>query len=92
VATILIVGGMGIPSIHQLAVAACQCRYCVAFFQTFFVQVASPTSQATERLLAVCPDMTKLLEVVALCKTILNFIHVYPDSSVAKACQSENVM
>jgi hypothetical protein len=75
-AATLIVVGMGILSVHQHAVAACQCRCCVAFFRVFFVQVATPTPQATEMLLADCPGMAKLLAVVALRKTILYFIHL----------------
>jgi hypothetical protein len=32
-----------------------------------------------ERLLAVCPDMAKLLAVMALYKSSLGFIDLYPD-------------
>jgi hypothetical protein len=43
------------------------------------VQVAAPAPQTTGRLLAVCPDVAELLEVMALRKPILSFIGLYLD-------------
>jgi hypothetical protein len=57
---------MGFFSVHQLAVAACRYRCCVALFRAFLVQVTAPTPRTRGRLLAVTPDMTELLAVVAL--------------------------
>jgi hypothetical protein len=41
-------------------------------------------------LLAVCPDVAELLAVVALRKSILGFVRLYPDSNVAEVRQPEN--
>jgi hypothetical protein len=41
-------------------------------------------------LLAVCPDVAELLAVMALRKTILSSICLYPDCDVAEAWQLEN--
>jgi hypothetical protein len=64
----------------------------IFFFRTLFVQVAATAPQTTGRLLAVFPNMAKLLAVIALCKPILSFIVFYPDCNVAKAWQSENFL
>jgi hypothetical protein len=56
------------------------------------VQVAAPSPQATGRLLAVCSDVAELLAAVALRKTIMSFVHLYPDCNVAEAWQSENFL
>jgi hypothetical protein len=49
-----IVGGMGFPSVHQLAVA--RYRRCIALFRSLFVQ---------GKLLAVIPDWAEFLTVLA---------------------------
>jgi hypothetical protein len=51
-----------------------------------------PRTTNTGRLLAVCPNETELLAVIALRKTIRNFIGLYIDYDVAKAWQSENFL
>jgi hypothetical protein len=52
------------------------------------VQIAASTPQTKGRLLAVCLNMAQLLAVMALRKTILRFIGLYPDCNVVKAWQS----
>jgi hypothetical protein len=47
--------------------------------------VATPTPQATGRLIAVCPDVAELLAVVEVPKITLHSTHFHPDCSVAKA-------
>jgi hypothetical protein len=56
------------------------------------MQVAALASQRTGWLLAVCPNMAELLAVMALRKTNLGYISLYPDCDVAKAWQSENFL
>jgi hypothetical protein len=51
------------------------------------VQVAAPAPQITGRLLAVFPNVAKVLAVMVLRMTILSFIGLYPDCDVAKAWQ-----
>jgi hypothetical protein len=46
------------------------------------MQVAATTPQAGVRLLAVCPDMSRLLAVVALRKGILRSVCLYLDGDV----------
>jgi hypothetical protein len=79
-------------SVHQLAVVACRYRCCIALFQAFLAQVTVPTSHTMGRLLAVSPDMAKLLAVVTLHETSLGFVPFYPDCNMAKAHQFEYFM
>jgi hypothetical protein len=51
-----------------------------------------PATQAAGKLLAVCPDVAEIMAVVALSKTILSFIGLYPDWDVAEAFQSEKFL
>jgi hypothetical protein len=83
---------MGFLFFHQLAVAACWCGRCISFFRTLLVQVAAPTPQTTGRLLAVFSNVAELLAVMALHKTILGFIGLYPNCDIAEALQSENFL
>jgi hypothetical protein len=77
----------------QVAVAACRCWRSVLPVRTVSMQVAAThTPQAAVRLLAICPDVAKLLEIVALRKGILWFIHLYLDGNVAGARESEDVL
>jgi hypothetical protein len=69
--TATIVGGMCCFSFSQLAVAACRCWRSVLPLRTVCMQVADHTPQAAARILAICPDVAKLLAAVALCKGIL---------------------
>jgi hypothetical protein len=55
------------------------------FLRALLVQVTAPTPQAAGRLLAVCRDMARLLAIMALPKTILSSICLYPDCNVAEA-------
>jgi hypothetical protein len=50
----------------------------------FSVQVTASAPQAAERLLAICPDVAELLAVMALRKTILSSICLYPYCDVAE--------
>jgi hypothetical protein len=56
------------------------------------VQVAATTPQTTGGLLAVCPDVGEMLAVVALRKSILGFVRLYPDSNVAEVGQPEKLL
>jgi hypothetical protein len=76
--TTTIVGETRFLSVHQLAVVAYQYQCCVALFQAFLVQVIDPISQAMWRLLAVSPDMAKLLASVTFSETRLGFVRLYP--------------
>jgi hypothetical protein len=56
------------------------------------MQVAAPTLQASERLLAIRPDVASLLAVEALCKGILWFVRLYLDGNVAEVIELEDVL
>jgi hypothetical protein len=77
---------------HQLAVAACRCWCCVAFFRLLLVQVTVPIPHTRGRLLAVSPDMTELLAVVTLREISLSFIRLCSDCNMAKARQFEYLL
>jgi hypothetical protein len=49
------------------------------------VEVTSPASHSTGRLLAFNPDMAKFLSVVTLPETSINFVYLYPDCNIATA-------
>jgi hypothetical protein len=66
-------------SVQQLAVAACPYGCCIALFRAFLVQVTAPTPHTRVTLLAVSPDMAKILAVETLRETSLSFLGVYPD-------------
>jgi hypothetical protein len=56
------------------------------------VQVTAPAPQAAGRFLAVCPDVTELLMVIAvLLKTILSSICLCPNYDITEALQSEKL-
>jgi hypothetical protein len=61
-----IIGGMGLLSLHQLAVTPSWSGGSVFSFRALFVQVATPAPQTTGRLLTVGPNVAELLAVVAL--------------------------
>jgi hypothetical protein len=85
----LIICGMEFFSFHQLTVAACWGGRYIPFLGALLVQVTTPAPQVAGRLLAVCPDVAKLLAVMALLKTILSSVCLYPDRDMAEAWQSE---
>jgi hypothetical protein len=72
-------GELGFLSAHQLAVAACRYRCCVALYRAFLVQVTTPAPHTAGRVLAGSPDMAEFLAVVAMRETSLGFIRPYPD-------------
>jgi hypothetical protein len=80
-----IIGRMGFLFFRQLTVAACWYGRCISFFRIVLVKVADPAPQTTGRLRAVYLNMAELVAVMALRKSILNFIGSYPDCDVAKA-------
>jgi hypothetical protein len=82
------VGGMGVSSFRQSTVAACWGGRYIPFLGSLLVQVTA-SAQAAGRMFAVCPDVAELLAVMALRKTILSSICLYPDCDVAEAWQSE---
>jgi hypothetical protein len=53
------------------------------------MQVSASTPQAARRLLAIGPDVAKLLAVVTLRKGVLGFVRLYLDGDVAEAGQFE---
>jgi hypothetical protein len=55
------------------AIAVALHRFCVCLFREFPMQVATIASQIFRGLLAVGPDMAKVLAVVSLCKASLSF-------------------
>jgi hypothetical protein len=77
---------------HQLAVAACRYRCCIALFRAFFLHVTAPTPHTTERLLAVSRDTAEMLAVVTLREASVGFVRLCPDYSVAKARQFEYLL
>jgi hypothetical protein len=83
---------MGSLSVHQLAVAACWYRHCIALFRAFLVQVTAATPHTTRRLLAVRQNMAELLAVLTLHETSLGFVRLYPDLNIAKSRQFEYVI
>jgi hypothetical protein len=70
---------MGFLSYHQQTVAASWCGRCTSFFRTLLVQVVATAPQTSGRLLAVFPNVTEILAVMALRKPVLSFIGLYPD-------------
>jgi hypothetical protein len=82
-----IIGEMRFLSVHQLPVAACPYRFCIALFQGLFVQVAAPTQHTTGKLLAVSPDMAEVLALVALYENSLGFARHCSDCHITKAYQ-----
>jgi hypothetical protein len=56
------------------------------------VQVAASTAHATWRLVAVSPDVAKLLTVVTLSEAILGFVPLYLNGDMTEACQFENYL
>jgi hypothetical protein len=52
----------------------------------------APAPQAARWLFAICPYVAKLLAAVALRKGILGPVRLYPDSVVAEAWQTENIL
>jgi hypothetical protein len=83
---------MGFFSFRQPAVSACWGGRCIPFLGALLLQVTAPAPQAARRLLAVCPHVAELPAVMALRKTILSSMCLYPDFDVAEACQSENFL
>jgi hypothetical protein len=83
---------MGVFSFRQPAVTARCGGRCIAFLGALLLQVTAPSQQAAGRLLAVSPDVTELLVVMALRKTILSSICLHPDCDVAEAWQSEDFL
>jgi hypothetical protein len=81
------VGGLRLPSVHQLAVTACRYRCCIALFRALLVQVTAHTPHTTSRLLAVSSDMAELLAVVTLRETCLSFVRLCRDCNMTKAHQ-----
>jgi hypothetical protein len=58
----------------HLAVAARQHWGGIPILWVVFVQVAATTPQAARRLLAICPDVGKLLAIIALGKGMLRYV------------------
>jgi hypothetical protein len=54
--------------------------------------VTGAAPQAAGRLFAICQDVAELLAVVALGKIILGSISLHPDSNVAEARQTKNIL
>jgi hypothetical protein len=61
-------------------------------FWAFLVHVTVPTAHTMVRLLAVTPDMAKLLAIVTLRETDLGLVRIYPDCNMAKPRQFEYLM
>jgi hypothetical protein len=65
------------------AIAATRTIFCIVLFGAFPMQVATTTPQTSSGLLAVGPDMAKVLAV--LCKASLSSVSLYFDNSMVKA-------
>jgi hypothetical protein len=74
VATASIAGGIRLLSVHQIAVAACRYRCCIALFRALLVQVTALTQHT-----AASPDLAEFLAVITLCETSLSFVLLCPD-------------
>jgi hypothetical protein len=61
-------------SFYYGAMAAILCRFFILLFGVFLIQVATITPQTSRGLLAVGPDMAKVLAVVALRKASLSSV------------------
>jgi hypothetical protein len=61
-------------SVYYGAIAANQLRFCIHLFGAFPMQVATTIPQTSRGLLAVGPDMAKVLAVVALHKASLSSV------------------
>jgi hypothetical protein len=59
-------------------------------WKMYFLSRGTPCAGA--RLLVVCPDVVEMLAVMALRKTILSSICLYPDCYVTEAWQSEHFL
>ena len=51
-----------------------------------------PTPHTTGRLLAVSRDMAELLAILTVRESIMVFVRLYPDCSMAKACHVVDVV
>jgi hypothetical protein len=63
-----------VSDLYWCSIAAAQRRFCICFFRTFPMQVATTAPQTSRGLLTVDPDMAKALPVVALCKASLSSV------------------
>jgi hypothetical protein len=86
-----IICGVGLFSFHQPTFTAYWSGRCTPFLGALLVQVTA-SAQAAGRMLTVCPDVEELLAVMALRKTILSSVCLYPDCDVAEVLQSENFL
>jgi hypothetical protein len=75
----------------SLLLLGCNCssRFYICLFRAFPVEMATTTQQTLRGLLAVGPDMAKVLVAVALCKASLSSVWLYLDDNIAKAIQLE---
>jgi hypothetical protein len=83
---------MGLFSFRQLTVAARWGGSYISFLGALLVQVTALAPQAARTLFAVCPDVAELLAVMALRKTILISICLYPDCDMTVAFLSEHLL
>jgi hypothetical protein len=84
-----IIGGMGVFSFRKAAVTACWVGRRISFIAAFFVKVIAAAPQTPGRLFTVCPDVAELLAVVALDKSILDYIRLHPNSNNVEARQTK---
>jgi hypothetical protein len=87
-----IIGGMGLLTFRQFAVAAGWSGGSIVLLRTLPVQVAAPAPQTTWRLFAVCPDMAELLAIVALGEVTLGSVRLHLDDNVAEGRKLKNLL
>jgi hypothetical protein len=61
-------------SFYYGAIAVPQRRFCICLFRAFPMQVVTTAPQTSNGLLAIGPDIAKVLTVVALHKASLSFV------------------
>jgi hypothetical protein len=69
----------------QHAIAAAGYRFCSYLFRAFPMQMATPAPQAIRGLLAVGPDMAKLLAAAALHRASLSSVSLYLNDNMVMA-------
>jgi hypothetical protein len=79
-------------SIYLGSLAAARRRFCIRLFRAFSVQVATTAPQTSRGVLAVGPDIAKVLAVVALHKANLSSVKLCINNNMVKAVQPKYLL
>jgi hypothetical protein len=79
-------------SFYWGAIAATCHRFCINFFGAFPMQVVTTTPQTSRGLLAIGPDMARVLAFVELHEPSLSSVWFYLDNNMVKAIQLEYLL